>query len=527
MRKKYKDDNDEKISLKKGLLDLEYYHKNKNNEMARETLALLEHYYPNDTYVKFEVAKNHQMQGEYDEAESGFKELIDCNCINTLAAKYELARIYNKLGRFVEGRKLCQNLLSENYRKGNTLIILGDIEIRSGNYSLAKVCYEEASKNCDLGYSRLADLELNNGNINNAKALQLNVDNKRGISTRTCRNQIRIAINTSHYQEARELVKTLEERLDGGFTESGVYFLVKTYIKLGSADRAHDIFNKYKDRLDGSEYKNMSAAELAFYDGNDKEEMDNLYEIIKKDGRFASTANHIMGLVFKRNNVPEKAEEYFKNGLNSGSYLDVNNYLELVYLYVHQGRFDEAREYLDYALNTHNSSVKKRAEKIEIYLDRLEDKFISPDRLQGYMNNQLFNYSKESALEHIKGHTKEDTSGREKTVFNDKVDIKKLYDQVYEEIKSMKPLDYDVCDTYILKKEDIGRIGIEQANYMAVSTITGTKDIITMFPVETYKYNTKDVFYDDQSIEDDNTLEKEKPKTYSAIDKFNKRYGLK
>ena len=130
-----------------------------------------------------------------------------------------------------------------------------------------------------------------------------------------------------------------------------------------------------------------------------------------------------------------------------------------------------------------------------------------------YSEEQIINYNKKSAIDHIKKHHGEDSAYI--SYFNNNNDIEKIFNEISDYIIEKKPYYSGVYDVYIVHLNDIkmGSIYNEKLNDISIITLPNTKNIITMYPVNKEDENLNDV-------------EQEKPKTkrLSQIDKFNKKY---
>ena len=130
-----------------------------------------------------------------------------------------------------------------------------------------------------------------------------------------------------------------------------------------------------------------------------------------------------------------------------------------------------------------------------------------------YSEEQIINYNKKSAIDHIKKHHGEDSAYI--SYFNNNNDIEKIFNEISDYIIEKKPYYSGVYDVYIVHLNDIkmGSIYNEKLNDISIITLPNTKNIITMYPVNKVDENLNDV-------------EQEKPKTkrLSQIDKFNKKY---
>ena len=539
-----KNNYEKKTTLKARIAEIEYHTKRKEYNEANYLLRQLEKNCPDNPYVIFEVGKTLAREKKYEEAEMCFNRLKDYNNPKRLDAMYELIGIYRVQKRFSEAKNACFTLINSNYKEAESYLMLGDIEQFKGNRGYAKKYYKESVEyGLSIANSRLSEMAIKAGQYKLAAILQSESEfDGHELSLRELQNKINVSIYNDQYSDAEHALSKLEDKLSSK-KQAQIYFAIKSYIKIGKGEYAHKIYNHYQRCLQNNVNNTLALIALAQYDGDNVAKIKNLLDLRDNHARYASKANYILGLMFKQLPYPDTGERYFADGINNPYYIDENNYFELIYLYMRQGKYEQIGPYLEKVLNSKSANSRDKAQKISVFLDHKFGREISEDRLQGYLTRQIVNYDKDLALEHIKGHTIEnDTS--EKNCFKPSIDIKELYEELQPQLNEDSLVDYDICDTYIIPKDKVGSIGDKDVDYVAVTTITGTKDIITMFPVASKNYNSKKVYDDDNNEEDvsiDNTkdvsdekeeanmfhIEPEKVKTISAIDKFNKRWGLK
>lgn len=136
-----------------------------------------------------------------------------------------------------------------------------------------------------------------------------------------------------------------------------------------------------------------------------------------------------------------------------------------------------------------------------------------------YLTSQLKEYSKPHAISHIRLHLKDVNNDIEnKTMFDDDVDIEKLYDEVYEIISKRSEDTFDLCDIYIVK---LPYVVLTHEEYpvqtIRVVTIMDTKDIITMYPLLPTEEEKRR--YESEKKQNNESTK------LSAMEKFNLKYG--
>ena len=137
----------------------------------------------------------------------------------------------------------------------------------------------------------------------------------------------------------------------------------------------------------------------------------------------------------------------------------------------------------------------------------------------GYYFNQVINYSKERAIEHIRKHY--ESIGSEGIFFPD-MNLEETFEIIEKRISVIDPSYLGVRssgDSYLIDFENAGIVGSTILNKMQVVTIINTKKIITFYPVSKLSFNYE--------TEEEVRKEKAPVKRLSQIEKFNQRYNKK
>ena len=137
----------------------------------------------------------------------------------------------------------------------------------------------------------------------------------------------------------------------------------------------------------------------------------------------------------------------------------------------------------------------------------------------GYYFNQIINYSKERAIEHIRKHYESIGS---KGIFFPDMNLEETFEIIEKRISVIDPSYLGVRssgDSYLIDFENAGIVGSTILNKMQVVTIINTKKIITFYPVSKLSFNYE--------TEEEVRKEKAPIKRLSQIEKFNQRYNKK
>lgn len=117
-------------------------------------------------------------------------------------------------------------------------------------------------------------------------------------------------------------------------------------------------------------------------------------------------------------------------------------------------------------------------------LGRLKNVPNNFDPVRDYMIYRLFDSSEETLLRHISKHMNQNERNNNGCFFK-YTDIKKLLDDVRDKIETMNSNHFEVSDMYRFRLDTpIGYKGDEITSDLCVVTMIGTKDIVTMYPVQ-------------------------------------------
>lgn len=156
-----------------------------------------------------------------------------------------------------------------------------------------------------------------------------------------------------------------------------------------------------------------------------------------------------------------------------------------VILAIKNKNFDTARYYCNVMLEkeTNDSKIEKINDTL-YYIDYLEGKDIKPRR-DSYFQNQLYNYDKNVAIEHVAKHFKDCDYKNIHTKFNGLCTPEQIYKEARERINKKIPHECDTfADFYVIELDHyVAEINGVKTNKIKVVTVFDTTNILTIYPL--------------------------------------------
>lgn len=444
---------------KKGVI----YFKNKQYNKALPIFKKLYELYPEDQYVKFYYGtllvrgKNNQVLGE---------ELLK-SLINTkfkASSSQELATYYLNIKNY----KLAEKYFKTTTINGNkySLINYAKLKIELKDYEGAKqllleaLNYDDKTKNHAL--SELSLIEKEQGNYDKAMdylSLLLDTESK----SYALHELGRISSETGNFDKAKEY---LDQALDCYNDPITKYELGKLYF----------------------DYNNLPLAEFYFTE-----------TLNSKNNNIIYISYIYLSKIEKQKRNYDNAKYYLEQVINSESNSKNLAYLELIYLYIKQEKYEEAYNQLDNLFNTNTTSNQKTPYPIIrniIFYLKYKLNLLTKEEMENtsfYYKKQLVNYDEFDVIDHISKHLDEIGEKDNHSLFNPGIDTMNLYYACSNIIKNMEPISSSLSDIYIISYENpIGTAINKPTNTVRVVTYINSKDIISIYPVIDKKIKRRD-----------------------------------
>lgn len=141
-----------------------------------------------------------------------------------------------------------------------------------------------------------------------------------------------------------------------------------------------------------------------------------------------------------------------------------------------------------------------------------------------YLHNQLIQYREDDFINHIQKHLadfNENSDNPNPAVFNADFPLEIVLDEIKKLIPNNKKTNLGFySNLYVFKYDNAGRINYKPVDYFRVIIIHGTKNIITMYPLE----HGENLPYIDLNYLNP-IYQKPKVRTMSRVDRFYNKYG--
>ncbi len=237
---------------------------------------------------------------------------------------------------------------------------------------------------------------------------------------------------------------------------------------------------------------------------------------ITQDETIKSSAYALLGdLAFKMGDFDKAIENYtLCNPAKMSPNLYEKMFFVLISIYIKQEKYLEAddmvKKYCEHFKDIKNS---ERIRRIELLIAKKTGAPL-PKRIGSYVENQIIEYRERDAINHIKDKHKKE--GENASNFSPSINIDILFNKVKFDMILENMVYEDLFDIYIIDHPNVGyNLEGQLVDQIAVITIPGTKNIITMYPTNKAKYKRN-------SSMSSNLASQQKVKS-KQIDRFNAR----
>ena len=200
---------------------------------------------------------------------------------------------------------------------------------------------------------------------------------------------------------------------------------------------------------------------------------------------------------------------------------------ELFYLYYFLNMYAEAIKLLPTVYETKciNSTSVSIAELVMKTHLKIDMKVKKGDKCD-YIRTQILNYSANLALQHIKSHgfyNEKNSNDKEKSYFNENVNIEYLYQLVRKSIKDSEKANIpEILEVHYFGISNIGVYKNNNCNFIKVVVVPNTNNVVAMYPTYIVDYNN----VSNIDCDYDELFKREKTKKLSQIDRFKIRYKV-
>ena len=468
-----------------------------------------------DGYILHELGKYYSYTSELDLAKKYFEKVIDNNYKNKYYSMYELAKIEKNYGNLDKSLTLLNQIIDSNHtekchaklEKAKILYIMGKYE-ESLNGMMDLILANESNK--VYAFDAIIDYAVDFFDCGLAKRTYK-------IVKKDLTEDGKIYYSAIINKLEKDLIKSKGKfeklsTVDGEFKYRAKYHLAIINFELENyhetIELAEEVSNNY-EVLTPCSYRLLANTYMLI----DEEKVLYYIEKLKNYGDSQKSAiNNLYGSLYFNKRDYKKALEYFYkvDSIQKAIYYDT--VIKIGYIYIKTKQYEKALEYfneMEKIINSDNFNLECQFAKT--FLQKQLNLEITYDS-DLYSVNQIVEYSREKAIEHIKSHTEANKDKKVHSVFSSNIDLEKLYDYALSHINEETFYYNNFMDIYLLEYPNVGISRDKKADYIIVVTLPNSKDIITMYP------------HDKQNVRINRNTPK--VKKMSRIDKFNQKYGM-
>ncbi len=304
------------------------------------------------------------------------------------------------------------------------------------------------------------------------------------------------------YEKSEKYLKKVDDSKEYNIKIKSDYLMNIEY-KKGNYDKALEYLNLYLANGGSAEkrYSLMFKLYQKEYKYKEAKELLPLLDVTDE------SKEEILGsLDMYLGNFEDAKEEIYKSLSHCTSDKIFSDDLKnLAVCYLRTGDIENLKTLIKFTENDIQGRDLKSLDIIKTAINKIEGNKIDEEKLM-YSERQIYNYSREDAIRHIKERHIDGMQSKSK--FNTNTDVNELYDEVARKIENETPGEYEIFDKY--------KIDLDGTMVTVVANMN-TNEIITMYLG--YEHNGNMI-----ELEKD----KEKKKVYkreTAMEKWKRRYG--
>lgn len=493
-------------------------------------------------YVLYEQGRLYIGTKEYSKAKELFKYLVDIDAPNKYFALYELGKIEARENNLSTAESYFKDIINSNHQdKSHAKLELAKVKRREAIYVEAELILKDLIRN-DASNRIFAELQL----------AEVYLMTNRITETDLLLSSLKYDKNNIKIQNYVTLLKGRVdiERKNIPAAKEKFNEIVKTRASQSKKALTQLAIIAYGEQ-DIEEFKKLSSKILEIKDGNDTEikillnkiyqacsQVDEARSLLKanlnnrnKDSISLTYLN--LGILETFQHDIVLAKKYFNESLKVSDKAKKESLAELLFIDIKEENYDDAYMKINELINLASSEEdKENFQLLKLQLDLMtKNEEGYKDYILTYRMEQLLNYSKERAIEHIKEHKREKSDKASHGVFSEDIVVEELYDWAQSYLTEENYIRTCELDIYVLDYPNVGTFCGRKENYLKVITNPNTKDIITMYPYDKKRMYLPDIIEEIpqkellKQTEKDKVLTKE-IKRESQIEKFNKRYGI-
>ena len=493
------------------------YKSGEYNKLYPEMLSYIEKY-PEDSYGSLLYGKLLLKLEKKEEAKKILEELSYSNSKLKYHSYILLATLYAEENQKELALQMIDNYLLGPYPLLDEAITIAEVYMKLDEQSKALELLKKLNIK-DIRYSemiRMSEIYNRVGNIEESERLLDKID----IQKMNNLKQLKMAEIRQNNESYTKALNIIERIISNTPSKDDVYYKCKykqceIFIKRNQLDEA--INNCYEMILENNSDKDRIYLLLgdAYKTKYKFKEASENYNIATKsfDKDKKEEAIYKLGVLNDIAGNFEEAQIYYETLIETNSTYGMDAYYRMIISNIKNEKFEKALEIQNEMNSKYNKNKNYMANRIVSVF--LNEKLGLPQEERNnysYVENQIMNFSEEESKNHILTHRALSNSE-----FNKDIDFDDLYEYTKNNLTEENICYGDFLDAYEIEYQNVA----PNANRYRVVSIPGTKNIITMYPIENKdkKYLKLSMFKKEIQRQELIDLEK-KQKLYS---KFNRK----
>lgn len=451
----------------------ELYRKGKYNHALSEIYQFMNEY-PENAYGKYLCGMILSKTGNKEEGKKYLEQAAYTKRKIAAEARLQLGYILFEENNYDEAEKKLTEVISiSKYNESYALSILAKICCKKNKYKKA-LDYANKIKECEAtSLLAKANVYLYMGNINNVREALKKI-NASELSEYDLVELMYLENQCEDYEKVIEtfsLTSNMNQRSETYYKALAINLLANYHLRnYDEVINKADILINSKYPLSNEEgYLLLGKAYMA------KCDYDNSKMYLTKANEISNYIDEdvlqLAILEYKNKNFAQ-AEKYLKEYYKITEGKTPKSYFTYLNLLIEEERYEEATLLLNKAKE--KQVLDNKSSRIyQMLINKYQNLPIEPTKDFTYREKQIYNYSYDAAIDHIKRHRENQSP------FNENIDLEELYENTKAQLTEDNKCYGDLLEKYLIDYENIAP---SKNQYIAI-VVPKTKDIITMYPV--------------------------------------------
>ena len=386
--------------------------------------------YGEDEYLLHEIAKYKAAIGEIEEAKKIYKKIVDEDFENKYYSLYELGKLESESGNFDLAISYYEMIISSNHKDKSHALLetaknLNYIGENKKAEEYLNIIIENDMENKYCAIEALATVMLDIGNLKRAEKyiemIKNNLPDSNYKYLKGC-----LEIKRKNFFEGK---KYFEDIL-----QNEIYFKTKATITLANLEYDVENYEKAIEILETI----TEDKRIYYYEATKKlshcyiklemynEAINKIHLLDTEDNHYINEQSFLYGRLYQKKQEYDLALSSYQNVSKCSNVLYLDSLYNRICILIKLEKYHQAFELTKELDNFNSSRYTDRINSIKLYINKKLDLGLNLP-LRRYTDILINSYDKDLVLKHIGRHKYEDFLNDKHTIFNDNINIEKLY----------------------------------------------------------------------------------------------------